>query len=76
MSIYTYPTGRILSGILIGIANSVVIPYKKAKCKLKNFDESYNLSSCELFFYKRSGTIIATFVRVRKTRTAESGGFP
>jgi hypothetical protein len=51
----------------------VVIPYKKCKEEEWNFDDSYNLLGGWLFFVKRSGSIIATFVRLGKTHFAESG---
>ncbi len=38
-----------------------------------DFDEPYNLFTTQLYFKRRSGTIIATFVRPGKTHTAESG---
>ena len=51
----------------------LVIPYKNSKSIERNFDYSYNLLNSWLFFAKRSGSIIATFVRPGKTYLAESG---
>lgn len=51
----------------------VVIPHKKGNRKGKDFDVSYNLFIGQLYFFLRSASIIATFVRPGKTRRGESG---
>ena len=51
----------------------MVIHHKKDQYNQYNFDVSYNLLIGLLYFYERSATIIATFVRPGKTQMAESG---
>ena len=60
--------GNIFPWILL-----VVIHHKKDQYNQYNFDVSYNLLIGLLYFYERSATIIATFVRPGKTQMAESG---